>query len=337
MTVVLNHDQITEIFEKYKKSGDIQDYGRDLDGQLGKIKEVKYRDRINVGKIIMKDISEDERKIKEIRGNNIIRINKICKAQKDYGVTYHLIIMEKAKIRDMDKLINYYHKYNLLKLIFKFPFDDSMDDNLLRFFVKQIIEGLEIYDRNNYFCNIKHENILISLNLILKLSNLNYLDKIKDKNDKKAEYFTLGKAIFFIKFGKKLFKDNILLELDQKEKNIDVLLKRISKVNKYKIMNRDLIYLLIKLIKGDITFEQIYRNNWLNKNLDYIEKVVSNFERDEEKIIMELSKQDFIIKKNKIIEYNTKIINKNLLVNNNGKERKKSNLCLLGKKFRFKK
>ena len=337
MNVVLIPDQINEIFEKYKKSGDIQDYGRDLDGQLGKIKEVKYRDRINVGKIIMKDISEDERKIKEIRGNNIIRINKICKAQKDYGVTYHLIIMERAEIRDMDKLINIYHKYNLLKLIFKFPFDDSMDDNLLRFFVKQIVEGLEIYDRINYFCDIKKENILISLHLILKLSNLNYLDKIKDKNDKMVEYFALCKTIYFIKFGKKLFKDNVLLELDKKEKYIDVLLKKINKLNKYKIMNRDLIYLLIKLIKGDITFEQIYRNKWLNKNLDYIEKVVSNFEIDEEKMIVELSKLDFIIKKNKIIEYNTKIINKNLLVNNNGKEGKKSNLCLLGKKFRFKK
>ena len=180
MAVHLNPDQITEIFEKYKKSGDIQDYGRDLNGPFGKIKEVRYRNKIHVGKIIMKDISEDERMIKEIRGTNIITINKICKVQKDYGITYHLIIMEKAILRDMYQLINFYKNRNLMKLKFEFPFDEPMEDNLVRFFAKQIIDALEIFERNNYSNNIKYENILVSANLILKLSNLNYLNKIED-------------------------------------------------------------------------------------------------------------------------------------------------------------
>ena len=41
MAVNLNPDQIEEMFEKYKESGDIQDYGKNLDGPFGKIKDVK--------------------------------------------------------------------------------------------------------------------------------------------------------------------------------------------------------------------------------------------------------------------------------------------------------
>ena len=54
----------------------------------------------------------------------------------------------------------------------------------------------------------------------------------------------------------------------------------------------------------------------------------------------QLLKQDFIIKKNKIIEYNTKVINKNLLYNYKYNKRKKGNrdnFSLFGKKFQFKK
>ena len=165
----------------------------------------------------------------------------------------------------------------------------------------------------------------------MKLSNLNNLYKIEDfTNDMKIEYFSLGKALFYIKLGKKIFEES-------KEQFLDVLLRKIDKENKYKIIDRDLIYLLIKLLKCDITFEQIYRNKWLNKNLDYIEDSLCNFEIDEEKLIIELQKQDFIIKKNKIIKYYTRVINENLLINNNRKKGKKVDLRLLGKKFRFKK
>ena len=148
--------------------------------------------------------------------------------------------------------------------------------------------------------------------------------------------FTLGRTIFYIKFGEKIFEDNELNKYKYKEEYIDFLLKKISKENKYNITDRDLIYLLIKLLKYELTFEQIYRNKWLNKNLDNIEKIVSNFEIDEEKLWIELQKQDFIIQKNKIIEYNTKIINKNLMYNNVNKGNK-ANLCLSGKKKKKKK
>ena len=71
-------------------------------------------------------------------------------------------------------------------------------------------------------------------------------------------------------------------------------------------------------------FEQLYRNKWLNKNWEYIDNVVANFENDEEKLLMELQKQDFIIRKEKNIKY----VNEKLL--------KKPKNCRT-KKFKFKK
>ena len=81
-------------------------------------------------------------------------------------------------------------------------------------------------------------------------------------------------------------------------------------------------------------FEQIYRNKWLNKNVNYLDNVVTNFETDEEKLLIELLKQDFIVKKIEINEYNT-CRAKNISYRD-GKEKEKINKNF-GKKFKFKK
>ena len=338
MAVNLSPDQIEEMFEKYKESGVIQDYGKNLDGPFGKIKDVKYRNKIFAGKLLLENNSVCEFDlIYDIRGPNIIRLHKICNPKIHNGITYRLMIMEKALLKNIDRLIHYIRETNLSKFVYQFPFDELLEDCLVRFFVKQIVDGLEILDRLNYNYFVRPENILITANLTLKLSNFKNLKKTKDSTDDMIiKCFTLGRTIFYIKFGEKIFEDNELNKYKYKEEYIDFLFKKISKENKYNIIDRDLIYLLIKLLKYELTFEQIYRNKWLNKNLDNIEKIVSNFEIDEEKLWIELQKQDFIIQKNKIIEYNTKIINKNLMYNNVNKGNK-ANLCLSGKKFKFKK
>ena len=95
----------------------------------------------------------------------------------------------------------------------------------------------------------------------------------------------------------------------------------------------ELINFLIRLLnykpEDRYSFEQIYRNKWLNKNFEYINDVLASFENDEEKLLMEFQKQDFIIKKKE----NIKFINKNILKKEEENESKKS--C--GKKFTFKK
>jgi serine/threonine protein kinase len=77
--------------------------------------------------------------------------------------------MEKAILRDLGKLNNYFHELNLLKLNIKNPFDETTQDTLLKFYASQIIPGLEILDRNNFIhFDDKSENILIITRLILK-------------------------------------------------------------------------------------------------------------------------------------------------------------------------
>ena len=52
------------------------------------------------------------------------------------------------------------------------------------------------------------------------------------------------------------------------------------------------------------SFEQIYRNNWLNKNNEELDRTVMSFENDEEILIMELQKKDFLMKREKKINRN---------------------------------
>ena len=97
---------------------------------------------------------------------------------------------------------------------------------------------------------------------------------------------------------------------------VKFIFKYINSINNNKAIDRDFIYFLLLLIKGgsdeSLTFEEVYRNKWLNKNLECLEDIISEFIIEELKVIFELNKHDFITKKNKIINYNAKRINKNL-------------------------
>ena len=143
------------LFKKYKQSGDIDEYGRKIGP---KVRDVKYLYKNFAGKCIVKELSKEELMIADLRGVNIIRIHKICKSEEINGNKYHLIIMEKAVLRDLTLFNDYYHTHNLLHLII--PIDEKFEDNYLRFFMRQIVSGLEILERNNYMnLIIKPENI----------------------------------------------------------------------------------------------------------------------------------------------------------------------------------
>ena len=60
-----------------------------------------------------------------------------------------MILAEKAILRDLGKLNNFYFFYNLLKLEYE-PFDEHLGDNLLRFYSKQIVDELKTLNRYNY-------------------------------------------------------------------------------------------------------------------------------------------------------------------------------------------
>ena len=323
---------INEVYKQFQEDGIFEKVVRILGyGAFGEVREIKYKNKTMAGKLIKRekcDICEEEKYADDLRGQNIIKINQVYskKIGRDY---YDLIVMEKAVLRDLGKLNEFYCKHNLLKLIYQ-PFDEMSGDFLLRFYTRQIINALEILDRNYFIHNdIKPANILITINLQLKLSDFSLLKKVKNefteipggtkgflspeyyKNPnvtadeaRKQDYFALGSTLFYLKFGKQMLK---FKKSENKQSNaykvIDLLSNAIADIQSDKVVDEDFIDFITSLIaykpKDRPSFEQIYRNKWLNKDVEKIDNILSIFENDEEKIIMELQKNDFINKKEK--------------------------------------
>lgn len=220
--------------------------------------------------------------------------------------------------------------FNLQKIIKKY-FAEVMGETLLRFLFRQIIKANEILDRQYYIhfniSDINPDNLLINNNLVKKLLEYSLLSKIKEKKigipggyltlefyidpnestDKtmKQNYFVLGSTLFFLKYNTKLLnykksddkKDNALQKLD-------ILLRQKSYI-KSNVLTEDknFIDFLCSLFsfnpKVRPSFGEIYTNKWLNEDIETIEEIVSGFENEnnEEKLIMELQKRDYLIKK----------------------------------------
>ena len=103
-----------EIFEKFLEPAEI---GKVLGkGAFGEVRDVIIKGKTMAGKIIKKEKLEqtdEEKYSEELRGQNIIKISKIL--QKKIGESYYsLIIMEKAVLRDLGKLNEFYFRHNLL-------------------------------------------------------------------------------------------------------------------------------------------------------------------------------------------------------------------------------
>jgi serine/threonine protein kinase len=303
-----------------------------------------------------------------LRGLNIININKII-SNTINGKDYDLIIMEKAPLRDLSKINNYFYHKNLLKVIYD-PFDEVLGENLLRFYSKQIINALELLDRHYYVHNdIKPQNILITHQLIVKLSDFGLLTKVKDQETeipggtpgylspeyyinkevdsevaRKQDYFALGSTLYFLKFGelmlsynnnneKKMIADEIVKLLEQKRDNIKS--RKMSGIE----FNNFLCSLIGYKPEDRPFFEEIYRNIWLNNNSKQINNIHSTNYGEEEKMIMELQKSDFLIKKEKEIKQDLNLENEQKYKENKNnkkdeiKKKKNNKLC----RFRFKK
>ena len=186
-----DYNQIFEIFEN--EENEIEYFGRSLGkSAYGEVREIKLKNSVKMmtSKLVKKERDDDKmteiKVAQEIRGNNIIKINKvITKIINDEE--YDLIIMEKVLLRDLGKLFEYYHKHNLLNLIGENTFDkkegENTSNNLLRFFSKQIIDGLEILDRNDFVHFDIRPELLATNNLIIKISDFSLVTKNKNDND----------------------------------------------------------------------------------------------------------------------------------------------------------
>jgi serine/threonine protein kinase len=341
-------DEIFDIFQKKYNFEKRKVLGK---GGFGVVREIKMKDKIYAAKLVKKDAKKDTEKgsINETEENNIILFlhnPNIVKIHKIYQETYHnpltkekeiynLIIMEKANLKDLKTFIRYLYNHN--SDIINNAFSEIIGDNFLRFFVKQIINGLEILERNELIhFDIEPENILIFLELTLKLSGFGLLrevykvDKIRIpggtsgylspeyyktkrrriqvQKAKKQDYFALGATIFLLKYNEKMIKvkDNkksneSLENLLNQEYIIDLLPKIIIKIQSNRVCDRDFVNFLCSLIQiapdDRPSFEEIYRNKWVNKDRKYISEIVNGFRDDEVYLIKELRKSDFLIEK----------------------------------------
>ena len=315
-------------------------------GGFGIIYEVYHRElkEVLAAKLVEKNKNSqyNEAEIsKEICGPNIVKFYDIYETKIDNHI-YNLILMEKAPLKDLYIFNNIMRNENAMKLIFLNPFD-IIGDNLLRFFFKQIIQGLETLDRGNFVhFNIKPQNFLIFNDMTLKLCDfclLRNITSLRDLNNNiqmpggtfgylspeyyknnhiinmneanKQDFFALGATLFFMKYGKEMIK---FLKVP-KSKNRDLIIAdylteeiqdSMEKIKATKSSSKSFIDFLCSLIqfnpKDRPSFEEIYRNKWINKNWKELVEICQINSFDEQKLIIEINKSDFLIKKKKKID-----------------------------------
>ena len=325
-----------EIFKRFEDEEDVEYFGRSLGkGAYGEVRDVKMKNanKMLAAKLYIKKKSDLPGEVyypERLRGPNIVKINKTIE-QRINQETYELIIMEKALLRDLGKLSEFYHKHNLLKLIDKSAFYEELGNSLLRFYTRQIVHGLEALDRNYYVhFDIKPENLLVTINLEVKLSDFSLLTEVKDKenlkipggtpgfvspeyykkelisreNAKKQDYFALGSTLYYLKYGVHMLRYKKSEDNQINYFNVNLLLqKNIDNINSSQVVDGDFInfikYLINYIPQNRLSFEQIYRHKWLNSDVDFIKKILITNDNDEEKAIMEFQKSDFLIKMDK--------------------------------------
>lgn len=122
---------------------------------------------------------------------------------------------------------------------------------------------------------------------------------------KKQDYFAFGSTLFFLKYGKEMLPYNEYQDdLMTSDYIIDLLQRAVDLIQSKEILcDKDFKKFLCSLIKYDPNerpnFEEIYRNKWVNKNVQEINKIYDINNQNEEKLIMELNKSDFLITKKK--------------------------------------
>ena len=335
-----DEDKLKEIFKIYKEEeDDIIEIGEKIIGVggFGSVTEVKTKNgKVFAGKLIKKEKTDEIKFISEFKNKNIVQTNKIYN-QDFKGKNYSLILMEKAILKDLTTLNKGLFK-GLLKIIIDTPFEGVVGDNLIRFYTRQIIGGLESLDRNDYcHFDIKSDNLLIFIRMKIKLSDFSLLKQLNNKEKekkikkvkipggtpgylspeyyqernvpfnvaKKQDYFAFGSTLFFLKYGKEMLPYNEYQDdLMTSDYIIDLLQRAVDLIQSKEILcDKDFKKFLCSLIKYDPNerpnFEEIYRNKWVNKNVQEINKIYDINNQNEEKLIMELNKSDFLITKKK--------------------------------------
>ena len=196
-------------------------------GDVYKVQNTKNNHLVYAAKILTKDVSNNKEPIKDFRGKNIVKINN----EIDGGDEYYIYMMEYSRYGNLKKFIKNIDNEKKRRIL-KEPFLEQIGDNLVRFFVKQMVTGLKsFYIGNLVHFDIKPENLVLFQNLELKFIDFNLLRKIddEDKYDRRIpggtqgyttpefyssyekldddtlrsqDYFAIGSTIFYLKYNK---------------------------------------------------------------------------------------------------------------------------------------
>lgn len=229
--------------------------------------------------------------------------------------------MEKIVLSRINE-INQYPFYNQINIISNSS-EESLGNNSLRLFSTKIIKIIEIIYRNNYSINkidinyeiINNEYIRNSI-FILEFTNNNKLNEGRGKEImEKDNCLSLGLALFLFKYGNnilKRFSEKVDINIDDKIKFFDLLERYIAYIKARKTSDENSIKFINNLIahrpEDRFSFDKIYTNKWINKNNKVLREIISSFQNDKKKIIIELTKEDFLEKKNQNSKKKSKFI-----------------------------
>lgn len=247
------------------------------------------------------------------------------------------IIMEKAAYNDLNFLIHLYKK----KILFNsrmnnHPLFSTMSDFTIKFFINQIILGLDFLNRSFLIhADIKPENILLNYGFTTKITDLSTLTAIKKNSDlilpsgtfcfqgpeyyeeqkkidskdsEKIDIFALGIIIYYMKYFIYPMNQNNKAKLN-KNQVIGILNKEIENISNDSNISPELKELMIKMIEPDIskraTIEDILGNKWLNEEKKFIDKIHRLNDGEDVKLFIEFQKYDkkFYEKKKKGRKY----------------------------------
>jgi len=367
-------EYLNYIFNNFAKKNKFRVGNNIGKGGFGFVKQIKIDNKKYAGKLIKieKNKNNETDKIKDFKGPNIVKVNQILYDDENEDKSYGLMIMEEADLKDLKNYIENIF-INKLNLIYMSPTNEVIGDNLLRFFTSQIVKSLEILDRNDYTHNdIKPSNFLMFKNLVLKLADYGLLRNpsdtkteqgkakipggtrgyltpefyeneghiIYEENIKKQDYFALGSTLFYIKYGENMlsyneYKNDHLMTFDY---IIDLLQKAMDHVKSSITSDNDFIDFLCNLIQYKpeerYNFEEIYRNKWINKNTEEIKEIWDINLLDEQKLLIELNKSDYLIDKKNYFENYDKIKDINSMNKKNASINRKNKFSFNRNKIR---
>ena len=192
---MVKRDNIKEILSELLKENRFEIIKKLGEGGFGLTYQVRRNNKNYAAKIIKYNKIEKENEadiIKELRGPNIVKVNTVLKKIVGNNI-YYAIIMEEAPFKSLKIFITYMKNDNILDLIYQSPFE-IISDNLIKIFSSQLIQGLEILNRNN-FCHfdIKPQNILVFENNVYKITDFgeakNLSDSVKESTLRGSQLF----------------------------------------------------------------------------------------------------------------------------------------------------